>query len=400
MVLNWFRTGTLAVLACTLLAACSNIPKDGPTASEVRDNAEVTLDPTVPEVGYAVVHLSPLVLAAANASAPRLPAFTALASRRAPGDIRIGAGDFIGLTIFEAQAGGLFIPREAGSRAGNFVTVPSQQVDASGSISVPYAGTVHVLGRTAQQATREITQHLSNRAIEPQVVLSILERRGNDVSVLGDVTTATRFPLDPGGIRVLGAIARAGGSKFPTFETAVTIQRGTRIQQAALTAIVKDPAQNVELAPGDVVYVSHEQKVFLVFGATPSPGSVGGINNRRFTFDNDNMTLTEAVGKAGGLLSDRANPEAIFVFRMEPRAALAGMGVDVSKSTGPLVPTIYNVDWSRSDGFFLANEFYIRNKDVIFVSEHPTADLLKFLAILRGFTGPAADIGEAGQIGR
>ena len=153
-------------------------------------------------------------------------------------------------------------------------------------------------------------------------------------------------------------------------------------------------------APGDIVYVSREQKVFLVFGATPTPGSIGGTNNRRFVFDNDNMTLTEAVGKAGGLLSDRADPQAVFVFRMEPRAALASMGVDVSSYSGPLVPTIYNVDWSRSDGFFLANDFYIRNKDVIFVSEHPTTDLLKFLTILRGFTGPGSDLGSAAAIAR
>ncbi len=400
MLSKFLRKSALAALVSGLLAACSTIPKDGPTASEVTGNAEVTLDQTSPELGYALVHLSPLVLAAANASSPKLPSFTGLSSRRSYNDIRIGEGDMIGLTIYEAQAGGLFIPREAGSRSGNFVTVPNQQVDATGSISVPYAGNVRVLGRTARQATDDITRQLSNRAIEPQVVLSIVERRGNDISVLGDVTTAGRFPLDPGGIRMLGAIAKAGGSKFPTYESVVTLQRSGRTQQAALTAIVKDPAQNVELAPGDVVYVSREQKVFLVFGATPTPGSIGGTNDRRFVFDNDNMSLTEAVAKAGGLLSVSANPQAVFVFRMEPRPALASMGVDTSKYTQPLVPTVYNVDWSRSDGFFLANDFYIRNKDVIFISEHPTADLLKFLAIIRGFTGPGADIGTAADIAR
>ena len=400
MLLKILRLSVVLVLTSGLLSACSAVPKDGPTSSELIDHAEVTLQSTVPEVGYAMVHLSPLILAAANASQPKLPAFTALASRRPYNDIRIGSGDLIGLTIYEAQAGGLFIPQEAGSRSGNFVTVPNQQVDATGSISVPYAGNIHVVGRTARQVTDDIIRHLSNRAIEPQVVLSIAERRGNDISVLGDVNVATRFPLDPGGIRVLDAIAKAGGSKYPAFETAVTIQRGPRTQQAPLTTIVRDPSQNVELTPGDVVYVSREQKVFLVFGATPTPGSIGGTNNRRFVFDNDNMTLTEAVGKAGGLLSDRADPQAVFVFRMEPRAALAGMGVDVSSYGGPLVPTIYNVDWSRSDGFFLANDFFIRNKDVIFVSEHPTADLMKFLTILRGFTGPGSDIGSAAAIAR
>ena len=35
----------------------------------------------------------------------------------------------------------------------------------------------------------------------------------------------------------------------------------------------------------------------MVLGATLSPGSIGGTNNRRFTFDNDTMSLTEALAQ-------------------------------------------------------------------------------------------------------
>jgi hypothetical protein len=34
---------------------------------------------------------------------------------------------------------------------------------------------------------------------------------------------------------------------------------------------------------------------------TPSPGSIGGTNDRRFTFEDEEMTLAEALAKAGGL---------------------------------------------------------------------------------------------------
>jgi polysaccharide export outer membrane protein len=48
----------------------------------------------------------------------------------------------VSVTIFEAEAGGLFVPSEAGARPGNFVTLPEQIVDSNGNITVPYAGTI------------------------------------------------------------------------------------------------------------------------------------------------------------------------------------------------------------------------------------------------------------------
>jgi polysaccharide export outer membrane protein len=49
----------------------------------------------------------------------------AFTDRRPPSGIRFGIGDVVNVTIFEAAAGGLFIPIEAGVRPGNFVNLPS-----------------------------------------------------------------------------------------------------------------------------------------------------------------------------------------------------------------------------------------------------------------------------------
>jgi hypothetical protein len=53
-------------------------------------------------------------------------------SRRPPRGITLGIGDIVSVTIFEAEAGGLFLPSEAGARPGNFVTLPDQIVDSDG----------------------------------------------------------------------------------------------------------------------------------------------------------------------------------------------------------------------------------------------------------------------------
>jgi hypothetical protein len=56
-------------------------------------------------------------------------------SRRPSRRIALGIGDVVSVTIFEAEAGGLFLPSQAGARPGNFVMLPDQIVDSDGNIA-------------------------------------------------------------------------------------------------------------------------------------------------------------------------------------------------------------------------------------------------------------------------
>src|SRR5262249_62086130 len=87
-----------------------------------------------------------------------LPRLTKFADQSRPRDIRLGVGDLVSVTIFEANSGGLFIPAEAGVRPGNFVTIPNQAVDAQGNISVPYAGAIRARGRTPVEIQNAIVE--------------------------------------------------------------------------------------------------------------------------------------------------------------------------------------------------------------------------------------------------
>ena len=84
-------------------------------------------------------------------------------SRRLPRGITLGIGDIVSVTIFEAEAGGLFLPSEAGARPGNFVTLPDQIVDSDGNITVPYAGTIRAAGRTPLEVQQAIIEALTRR---------------------------------------------------------------------------------------------------------------------------------------------------------------------------------------------------------------------------------------------
>src|SRR6202012_1848146 len=140
---------------------------------------------------YALVKLSPEVLDVLAHSLPRFAAY--FPEHTQPPEIRFGIGDVVSVTIFEAAAGGLFIPAEASVRPGNFVTLPNQNVDTAGNISVPYAGPIRAQGRTPSKVQKTIVNPLITRAIEPQAVVALIDQRSSQISVFGEVNNPLRF---------------------------------------------------------------------------------------------------------------------------------------------------------------------------------------------------------------
>ena len=289
-------------------------------------------------------------------------------------ELPLGVGDVVSVTIFEAQSGGLFIPADAGSRAGNFVTIPDQTVDRSGGISVPYAGRVQVAGRLPAAVQADIENLLANRAIEPQAVITTVKSRSSQVSVLGDVNSPTKIEISQAGERVLDAIAEAGGLSTPGVETYVTLQRRGKEATVLFDTLVKNPAENIFVAPGDTIYANRERRTFLAFGATGASG--------RFDFAESNLTLGEALAKAGGLLDDRADPAQVFLYRTESRDVLAKIGVDVSKFTGDEIPVIMHANLRDPGEYFVTQKFPMKDKDLIYISNAKSVELTKLLSII------------------
>ena len=288
-----------------------------------------------------------------------------------PQNIKFGVGDVVSVTVFEAAAGGLFIPAEAGVRPGNFVQLPNQNVDTDGNISVPYAGAVKAAGRTPGEIQADIVKAIGNRAIEPQVIVALITQNTSLISVLGEVNTPSRLQANAAGERLLDAISRAGGIKGQGYETWVTLERKGKRATVPFGALVYQPDNNVWVHPGDTVYVYREPQVFLAFGASGQQG--------QFTFDMWKISMTQAMAKAGGLLDAQAEPAGVYVYRREPRELAERLGVDCSKFVGPLVPVVYNVDFRDPAGYFLASKFEMRDKDVLFAANAATVDTAKFL---------------------
>ncbi|WGR73505.1 polysaccharide biosynthesis/export family protein [Bradyrhizobium sp. ISRA426] len=363
-------------------AGCAIMPMSGPEDHVIKSQI------TRSGPDYELVKLTPTVIDILKEYGPGAIAGS-FPDRRPPAGIRFGIGDTVAVSIFEAAAGGLFIPAEAGVRPGNFVALPNQNVDLNGNISVPYAGTVKANGRTPVEIQQDIVKAIGNRAIEPQVVVSLITQNTSLISVLGEVKTPARLPANAAGERILDLIARAGGLSGPGWESWVTLERGGKKATVPFGALVYQPANNIWIHPGDTIYVYREPQVFLAFGAFTVGATIGG--QAQFPFDMWKINMAQAMAKAGGLIDTQAEPAGVYVYRREPRELAERLGIDCSRYTGPLVPVVYNADFRDPAAFFLANQFQMRDKDVLFAANAATVDTAKFLQFVRLVIGTAND---------
>jgi polysaccharide biosynthesis/export protein len=357
----WLFCVPLVVSGCGLLSANGPVSQDiwGTTGEKA----------TVP---YVLVPVTPKITAFLATNAPRLTAFADRSQRR-PRDIRFGIGDIVSITIFEAAAGGLFIPAQAGVRPGNFITIPNQAVDVNGNISVPYAGSIRARGRTQVELQQAIVGSLENRALEPQVIVSLVDQKTSLVTVITE-GRASRVPALLSPERLLETIARAGGQGGAGSDMWVILERNGRRGIAPFGALVYETVNNVYTHPNDTIYLYREPQTFLAFGALG--------NQQQIPFGAWRLSLAEAISKAGGLSDAQADPAAVFLYRGESRDVAEAMGIDCRPFEGPMIPVIYRINLRDPSGYFLATTFEMRNKDVIYVANSFSVETTKFLTLL------------------
>jgi polysaccharide biosynthesis/export protein len=367
----------LFTMAGAALGGCSTLPTAGPTTGQVVDQAvkddRARFD--VVDVDNSVV--SALLAQPAESFRSRFQQYGK------PPDPKIGIGDAISVTIWEAAGGGLFgggitTGVSPGSRS---VTIPDQVVARDGAISVPFADRIPVAGHSPLEVQRTIEQRLAEKAIEPQVLVNITKSITNTATVSGEVVAGARVPLSVNGDRVLDVIALAGGAKSPVYETFVRLSRNGVTATIPMEQLVSDPAENIYAWPGDVLTLVHIPQTFSVFGATGT--------NMQVTFGAEKITLAEALAKAGGLLDLRADPAGVFLFRFEPPAVVGALKAS-ALATGPdgSSPVVYRLDLSDANSYFFAQRFPVEDKDVIYVANARLNELQKFFTLLNTITGP------------
>lgn len=203
------------------------------------------------------------------------------------GDYRLGAGDSIRIVVFQ-----------------NPDLTLDTRVAEGGTITYPLIGSVEVGGLTIAQAERTIAQALKRGGFvqQPQVNIVLSQVRGNQVSVLGQVSHPGRFPLESFRTRISDLLAMAGGVSTGGLGAGLggadkVIVIGLREGQPFRKEIDLSelfsgahPEDDFEVSSGDVLYVP-PAPVFYIYGEAQRAGSYRV---------KPGMSVQQAMAEAGG----------------------------------------------------------------------------------------------------
>ncbi len=185
------------------------------------------------------------------------------------------------------------------------------RIDSEGDVQAPLVGRIHVAGLTVQQTEVELNKSLRKYIREPQVVVNVAEVRSQPVSILGAVNTPGVHQIQghktllemlasAGGIRQdagysvritrqleWGCIPLPGAKLDPTGQFSVAELNMKEIMEA------KDPAENIQILPHDVISVPKAEMVYVIGEVRRSGGFVLG--------EHQSISVLQALSLAEGL---------------------------------------------------------------------------------------------------
>ncbi|MEN9503038.1 MAG: hypothetical protein RI964_2323 [Pseudomonadota bacterium] len=289
----------------------------------------------------------------------------------------IGTGDTLEVSIWEAPPATLFgssTINSQNSSSSQVTVLPEQMVASDGTIQIPFAGKILAAGRTSQQIQDAIVHELTGKAHDPQVLVRVKTNESSNVTVVGEVSQSQSIPLTAKGERLLDAIASVGGSRQPIDKMMVQITRGSQVLSMPLEQVTQEPEQNIQLMAGDVITLIHQPLSFTVLGAAGK--------NAEVDFEAKGISLTQALGRAGGVLDTRTDAHGVFIFRFEDPYALGNDAKNLPRNSEGKIPVVYRLNLEDPTTFLIAQNFPMKNKDVLYIADAPSTELQKFLSIL------------------
>jgi len=167
-----------------------------------------------------------------------------------------------------------------------------------GSITMPLAGPVPIAGLSPTAAAREVAAAYKKAQLlrDPQVTILLTQSRSQQVSVLGEVRSPGRFPVNST-TSLLDLLAAAGGTTETSADTVFVIrpnEAGNLERHPVSLRGLQDGRQSLQflvLRGGDAVFVPPADR-FYIYGEVHAP------NMYRLEPE---MTVLQAISRSGGL---------------------------------------------------------------------------------------------------
>jgi polysaccharide export outer membrane protein len=255
-------------------------------------------------------------VAPAWAQAPASPATAGAVG--AVNEYRLGAGDVVRISVYQ-----------------NPDLTLETRVTEAGVVSYPLLGSVALGGQTVTAAEGLIAQGLrsGNFVREPQVTVVVLQVRGNQASVLGQVNRPGRYALEMADMRLSELLAMAGGTASNGADRIIVTgkRNGQPMREVVDLPALFAPggaARDLLIRDGDTIWVDRQPLVYI-YGEVQRPGPM------RLERD---MTLMQTLATGGGL-TQRGTEKGIRVHRKgaDGRVEVVQMTMDETLREGDVV---------------------------------------------------------------
>lgn len=368
------------------LGGCSAMPDSGPSESVV---LKAEKSQSTNPLDFQILRVTPTIASILGAEVP--PLISSLDSTNNPSvhNDRIGIGDVLTITIFELGSG-LFssgvsekstVADSEGIASITNQNLPPTEVEADGTIVLPYVGRLHAAGLTPQMLADSIRRGLNNKSQNPQVMVRISNDIANTVIVSGEVHRPGRVVLSTAQERLSDVIAIAGGANYAPEDTHVQLVRGSQTGATDLGTLESFPREDIRARPGDRIHVIYEPRTYTVFGAA-------GKGASEIPFKSPHVSLAEALARIGGPSDALADPNAVFLFRFEDSKASHQLGL---KTPATLLgtPVVYKIDMMNPNSYFLAQQIPMKPKDILLIANAKVNKFYKFNQLIGTLISPA-----------
>ena len=219
---------------------------------------------------------------------------SAAAAAGGSAEYRLGSGDVIRINVYQ-----------------NPDLTLETRVTEAGLVSYPLLGSVRLGGLSVTAAEKLLADGLRNGNFvkQPQVTLAVLQVRGNQASVLGQVNRPGRYPIEVADMRLTDLLATAGGTA--TNGADLVVITGTRDGQPMrvevdlpLVFAAGGKDKDLLILNGDTVWVDRQPLVYI-YGEVQRAGPMRLERG---------MTLMQSLATGGGL-TQRGTEKGIRVHR-------------------------------------------------------------------------------------
>ena len=240
-------------------------------------------------------------------------------------------------------------------------------VQPDGTFYFPYAGKLNVTGMTIEDLRSTLTTRLAKYLTNPQLDVNVVGF-GSRVALQGAFVDTTPQDVTTVPLTLSQVVGRARIDVAQADLAGLVLTRDGRNYNLDLDALNRDGnvAQDIYLKPGDRIFLPfNDRKEVYVIGEVVRPQALN--------FKTTDMSLTQALGRSGGLNPVTSKGEAVYVIR----------GLEaVEQSTQASSATVYHLDAASPVAFALGDKFRLQPGDVVWVGPAGVTRWNRFLSQL------------------